>query len=271
MLKIVPPVRFYLFQKVADVRIVSPEEVSLPPIGQHISDSVNGRKPLPKLSQEPTSQAREETSVLGAQDRGEVFLPNLSLRPERERGEESFPLYGSVPDFHLDPARPKAKSGFSLSLGVTKKEPERVANERTLKDLDISSLHAKGLSSLRFNRSVSSENARQIRAMRAGQELISQSVDFDISPWAKEVVDKIRNNWIVPPIEESRARGKVKILIVIEKDGTLSGLDIVEPSGFLLFDESASQAIRSSAPFPPLTGDFPADRLETFLVFEFNE
>jgi TonB family protein len=209
-------------------------------------------------------------SIHGEQDRGEVFLSNLSLGRDKAKIEEDSSSYGALPEFHLDPS-PKEKTDFSLSLSVPQKAPESDAGEKTSRNLDLSRLVSPGLSSLRFNRIESKRKNRQIQASGTAQEIFSQPVDFDISPWAKAVLDKIRNSWIVPPIEESRARGETKILVVVGKDGKLIGLEVVESSDFLLFDESAADAIRSNAPFLPLPDDFPADRLEIYLVFEFNE
>jgi protein TonB len=95
--------------------------------------------------------------------------------------------------------------------------------------------------------------------------------EYDISPWVKEVVDKIRNTWTLPPIDTSIAMGEVKILIIVGKTGNLIAMDIVKSSDFPVFDQTTTAAIRSSAPFPPLPDDFPSERLEAYLVFEFHE
>ena len=270
LLKVVPPVRFYLFQKVADVVIVSPDNIFFPPIGRYSAEPGNRGEPSREVSPETVSQNEGEASVSGERHQGKVYLPNLSLGLDRqEREEVSYP-YEAVPEFHLDPA-PKKKTGFSLGLSMEKSEKESTGMENAPKNLNLPRLVSTGLSSLRFNRVESKKSASQTRVTQTGQERLNQKTDFDISPWAKEVVDKIRDNWIIPPIEESRARGVVKILVVIGKDGTLLALEILESSDFLLFDESASQAIRSSAPFHPLPDDFPDDQVETYLVFEFNE
>lgn len=270
MIKIVPPVRFYTLQKVTDVIIVSPDKTPFSPVGRYYAEAGKRDEPFREASPEAGPKDEERAAVGGELDHGEVFLPNLRLGQEREeRREASFP-YAAASDFHLDPS-PKEKTGFSLVLSLQKKEPERITGDKEPKKMDLFRFGSTWISPLRFKREDSRKTLRQNRDTQTVQAWPSPFSDFDISPWAKEVVDKIRNNWMVPPIEESRARGKVKIWVTIGKDGTLMGFEIVESSDFLLFDESAAQAVRSSAPFPPLPDDFPADRLETYLVFEFNE
>jgi TonB family protein len=270
ILKFVPPIRFYLFHKVADVFIASSDSISFPPIGKYVAGT-GTREELPQKESSVAAPISEgEDSIPGERDRGEVFLANLSLGRDRGKIEESSSPYGALPDFDLD-ASPRQKTDFSLSLSVPQKIPKSDADEKTSRNMDLFRLVSPGLSSLRFNRIESIGNTRRNRASGTAQDISSLAVDFDISPWAKEALDKIRNSWIVPPIEESRARGKAKIQVVIGKDGKLIGLEVVESSDFLPFDESAVDAIRSSAPFLPLPDDFPAERLEIYLVFEFNE
>lgn len=216
------------------------------------------------------SQVEGKASIQDELSHGEVFLLNLSLGLDRDKRGDIFIAQGDIPDFHLDPA-PQEKTGFSLSLEVRKGEKDRIGEEKERKDLGLSRLVSNGLSSLRFERAGEDKNARRTSTSGGGQQRLSPSIDFDFSPWAKEVVDKIRTHWTVPPIEKSMARGKVKISIVIAKDGTLMELEVMDASDFALFDESAVQAIRSSAPFIPLPENFPGNQLETYLVFEFNE
>jgi TonB family protein len=272
LLKVFPPVRFYILHKVADVFIATPDKISIPRIGTEYFSGESTRGGVSEeLSLDTGAKDKGGVSVSRYEERGEVFLPNISLGQERGPKEKDSSRYVSVPDFRLASA-PKEKAGFSLIIPIgPEKKPGRVPDENEQMDLSLSRFASSGFSSLRFNRVDSKGNVRPRQRSREALERIGQAADFDISPWAKAVLEKIRNRWDIPPIEESRARGKARILVVIGKDGALIELEVVESSNFLLFDESAVQAIRSSAPFLPLPDDFPTGRLEIYLLFEFDE
>ena len=126
------------------------------------------------------------------------------------------------------------------------------------------------LSSIPFDRIITKKRG-EVLTGPIDPDVSNQLGAYDITPWVIQVVDKIRNNWNPPPIDESLALGEVKIRLIIGKEGNLITAEIVEPSNFYVFDQTTTAAIRSSAPFPPLPFEFPSDRLEAFLVFEFHE
>jgi TonB family protein len=270
-LKYAPPIRIYLFHKVADVFIVSPDEISLPPIGRRIyTEADSGGERRRDASSETVSEENEESFTPLRQEREKVVSPDKRLEQDRVERVESSASEAAPAGFRLD-LQPYEKTDFSFRLSPPKKAAEDAFVEKAPRKMDPSLFVSPGLSSLNFRRTRSGRNIHGVQAPRSTQEVLSHTADFDISPWAKEVLDKIRSSWILPPIKESEARGKVKILVIVGKDGKLHGLEVVESSNVLLFDESAVEAIRSSAPFLPLPDDFPSERLETYLVFEFNE
>jgi TonB family protein len=172
--------------------------------------------------------------------------------------------------FRLDVSSGKSSS---FTLGVGNKELKSTDEfEGEPKDkLNLSDIYSGGLSSIQFNRIKSRKNIRGTRASRPEQIGLDYAENYDISPWVKEVVDKIRNSWSVPPIKESLAMGEVKIYISVSKKGELLSLEILDASVLVLFDETALEAIQSSLPFPPLPDGFPYEKLEALLVFQFNE
>ena len=265
LIKIVPPVRVYLYRQVADVRIVSPERMYLPRIAGLSEET---RTPG-VLSQ---SMAYEEPSVPGIEDLpqveppepGVVYLRNLAIGRDTERPDFS----RTIPSFDLVPS-PKTEGGFSL--GIVRKQPgsEEMDEKDIPMDLDFSAYNSPAISSLRFNRVMTRKEG--IPSGQFSQTVLGQQEGYDIAPWVKGVVDKIRNNWTLPPIDESLAIGEVKIHVIFGKQGELVSIKIVESSDFQAFDRTAIGAIHSGVPFPPLPDDFPSDRLEAYLVFQFNE
>jgi len=101
-----------------------------------------------------------------------------------------------------------------------------------------------------------------------GRSSVSSSVKaYDLSPWARTVVELVQKKWVVPPAVAPKPDETVEISLVILKSGALSAIMIVSPSDDRLFNQSARDAIEESLPLPPLPSDFPESSLELFFVF----
>ncbi len=78
---------------------------------------------------------------------------------------------------------------------------------------------------------------------------------YDWGPYAKAMLRKIRRNWHIPQIARLGVPGVAKIRFYIERDGTVSGLSILDESGKPPMDFAARDAISLSSPFMPLPPD----------------
>jgi TonB family protein len=259
LINLVPPVRVSLFRHAAEVRIVDLKTISMPQI-IGLSEAQTSDALVPQTSTEALSVQGTENLAQTAPDPGVVYLKNLTIGRSVGSKEQSFDL---VPN-------PKAPRDFSLGIGRKNSEYERKSEEETREELDFSKFQGQSLSSLPFNRIITKKRGEDLSEQINPYVSVLQE-GVDLSPWVRQVVDKIRNNWNPPPIVESTALGEVKILVIIGKNGSLLSAEIVEPSVFPVFDQTATAAIRSSVPFPPLPIEFPSERLEAFLVFEFHE
>ncbi len=93
---------------------------------------------------------------------------------------------------------------------------------------------------------------------------------YDITPWAKEVIEKVKRNWLVPIAARYGIQGITGIYLVFEKDGNVSSMSLFRKSGVISFDQSATNAIISSIPFPKLPSDFPKENLPAYFFFYYN-
>jgi protein TonB len=59
--------------------------------------------------------------------------------------------------------------------------------------------------------------------------------------------------------------GQVVALVTVSRDGRLIDARVDRSSGYRNLDNSALEALRQSAPYPPLPSDIPGDR-HTFTV-----
>jgi TonB family protein len=94
---------------------------------------------------------------------------------------------------------------------------------------------------------------------------------YDWGPYAKAMLAKIRRHWRIPEIAMLGVQGVVKIRFFIERDGTVTGLQIVDESGKPPMDFAARDAIAHSSPFEPLPLDLTGvEREGVTITFFYN-
>ena len=101
------------------------------------------------------------------------------------------------------------------------------------------------------------------------------SIQFDtkgveFGPWLRRFVAQIRRNWFVPYAAMS-LRGHVVLSFKVHKDGSITDLQIAQPSAIDAFTRSAYNAIRLSNPTVPLPLEFPDENAPFIVTFYFNE
>jgi TonB family protein len=95
---------------------------------------------------------------------------------------------------------------------------------------------------------------------RAGGHLDTGALSFDTQwydwgPYAAAMLRKIRRHWRIPELARLGAKGVVRIRFFIERDGTVTGLKIIDESGKPPMDFAARDAIGDSSPFDELPND----------------
>jgi len=94
---------------------------------------------------------------------------------------------------------------------------------------------------------------------------------YDWGPYAKKMLAKIRAHWRIPEIAQLGVPGVVRIRFFIERDGTMTGLAILNESGKPPMDFAARDAIGGASPFDPLPSDLTGvDREGVTITFFYN-
>lgn len=96
----------------------------------------------------------------------------------------------------------------------------------------------------------------------------TKGVDF--GPWLRRFVAQIRRNWFVPYAAMS-LRGHVVLGFKVHRDGSITDLQIMQPSSIDAFTKSAFNAIKLSNPTVPLPLEFPDENAPFIVTFYFNE
>lgn len=268
------PIRVYVYEeKIVDVIIVSPEKLLIPEIDKYPSSISDFRESLPGKGTEERSPFPEEEGKIQVDiDQGVTGIEDRTDKITHHPGLTS--------GFSLDiPSRSRSESDLLsddelvLVLGSEKKENimKEISKAYEKKDLDFLRYVYSDYSNITSSkRTSSSQSSGRRTSLRRGSASFKVK-DYDISPWAKIVVDRIQRNWILSPSQKMSAKGEVEILVIIEKSGELSSVEIIKPSEIQLLDQAALKALNMSSPFPQLPDDFPNKSLEAYFIFSYDD
>ncbi len=88
--------------------------------------------------------------------------------------------------------------------------------------------------------------------------------------WRKKV-ERVGNLNYPEEARRQRIYGSLRLLVSINRDGTLYEVQVLEPSGQPMLDQAALRIVRLAAPYAPFTGDMAEfDRLEIIRTWRFE-
>jgi TonB family protein len=96
----------------------------------------------------------------------------------------------------------------------------------------------------------------------------TKGVEF--GPWIRRFIAQVRRNWFVPYAAMSMS-GRVVLQFNVHKDGRITDLTVVRPSGIDSFNTSAANALAGSNPTEPLPPEYPDDKAFFTVTFYYNE
>jgi TonB family protein len=177
--------------------------------------------------------------------------------------------------FRLDKTSPEDSgptSGDRLRLPIQErmKGPAADLGRPTAppKDVDWRKYLSVGAGGARGYLSGSVSGRSRVRSsLRGGPSVSADIRKYNLSPWASKVVALIQKNWDIPPTRPANPDSAVEIAVVLQKNGQISGLEVVVSSDDQSFNQAARFAVELSSPFPPLPEDFPAASLELSFIF----
>lgn len=107
------------------------------------------------------------------------------------------------------------------------------------------------------------------------QRLNAASTMRDKGAWYKDEwrkkVERIGNLNYPAEARHQRIYGSLRLLVSINRDGTLYEVQILESSGQPILDQAAQRIVRLAAPYTPFTGDLNEfDRLEIIRTWRFD-
>ncbi|UCC41632.1 MAG: TonB C-terminal domain-containing protein [Candidatus Aminicenantes bacterium] len=273
------PIKVYIYEeKTTDVIIVPPDKLLIPELDKYPASIGSFKESSLGEGLEKKSEPSEEEGKFQVdidQDAAEIAKEHIE-----DRADKTIPYQGLASGFSLDiPSRSKTKSDLSLDdrlvLPLSSEKKENILKEigkgYEKRDLDLLRYIYSDYSNIDRSRRTSSPQTPGRRASTRRGRASFQVKDYDISPWAKIVVDRIQKNWVLSPSQKTGAKGEVEIFVIIEKSGELSSVEIIRSSEIQLLDQTALKALNISSPFPKLPDDFPNKNLEAYFVFSYDD
>ena len=96
----------------------------------------------------------------------------------------------------------------------------------------------------------------------------TKGVEF--GPWIRRFVAQVRRNWFVP-MAAMTLRGRVVLTFYVHRNGSLTDVQIVQPSEIDSFNIAARNALIASNPTQPLPPEYPDDKAFFTVTFYYNE
>jgi TonB family protein len=116
------------------------------------------------------------------------------------------------------------------------------------------------------------ENFENQRGGQADQsaEIQFDTMGVDFGPWLRYFKNQVERNWNVPPAIQS-FRGRVIIRFGVMRNGTITGLTILQPGPIPALTQSALNALKMSNPTRRLPAEYPIEPAVITVTFLFNE
>jgi protein TonB len=99
-----------------------------------------------------------------------------------------------------------------------------------------------------------------------GEGATTDFANFCCPAYLIQVTDLIKRNWQ----RNQGASGSVQMKFVINRDGSITGIEVEKPSGQALLDQAAHRALVMTNRLPQLPREFPESRLTIHLIFDFQ-
>lgn len=96
----------------------------------------------------------------------------------------------------------------------------------------------------------------------------TKGVEF--GPWIRRFIAQIKRNWLIPEAA-MMLKGNVAITFNVHKDGRITDITVLRPSGTDSFDRAAANALAWSNPTQPLPPEYPSPTAFFTVTFFYNE
>jgi TonB family protein len=104
------------------------------------------------------------------------------------------------------------------------------------------------------------------------QETITlDTADKRYVAYAGIIREKIMLQWRYPPeAKQNLIEGRLAVIFSLNRQGHMTRIDVVKPSGFSILDREALRAVSTAAPYPPFPEHVTVSRLNIEASFDYR-
>ena len=179
------------------------------------------------------------------------------------------------------PTQRKEAAVAKTSLTTTKQQQQKAATKQKEEEPQPDAQPAPVFDTAQLSAEIASLEAelaqeQQLYAKRPKiHRLNAASTMRDKGAWYKDEwrkkVERVGNLNYPEEARRQRVYGSLRLLVSINRDGTLYEVQVLEPSGQPVLDQAALRIVRLAAPFAPFAGDLAdIDRLEIIRTWRFE-
>lgn len=101
-------------------------------------------------------------------------------------------------------------------------------------------------------------------------EFSLNTYQWDYAPWIKHFANQLHRYWVAPyAYRLGVISGMTRMRMVVEKDGRLSALEVIETEGHESLHDASQAALKAFAPYAPLPPSFPEENLVIILSLHY--
>lgn len=103
-------------------------------------------------------------------------------------------------------------------------------------------------------------------------QLLSDAQGVDFTSYLRQILQTVKRNWqaVIPESVRFGRRGKVSVVLSINRNGQIEKLVFAEQSGSDPLDKAAVAGVSMSQPFPPLPPEFKGEKIVVQFNFAYN-
>ncbi|WP_448678792.1 TonB family protein [Pseudomonas nicosulfuronedens] len=179
------------------------------------------------------------------------------------------------------PRQAKSPEAPKAAVATRTPRPDKVQTKQQTPKAETVAKPAPQFDSAQLSAEISSLEADLAREQQAYAKrprihrLSAASTMRDKGAWYKEEwrkkIERIGNLNYPDEARRQRIYGSLRLLVSINRDGSLYEVQVLESSGQPLLDQAAQRIVRLAAPFAPFSGDLnDIDRLEIIRTWRFE-
>jgi len=101
-------------------------------------------------------------------------------------------------------------------------------------------------------------------------EFSLNTYQWDYAPWIKHFANQLHRHWVAPyAYRLGVISGMTRMRMVVERNGTLSSLEVLDTEGHESLHEASQAALKAFAPYAPLPPHFPEENLVIILTLHY--